>query len=576
MSLFKGALTARRFVVDGAPPENFRAVYPDLLQDKAFREPTSRIARHAYHGWTMVQNLLDTDFTRLEGWLLNQYAILGLRIEQKRLPTKLLQATLKKRVQDWCEEHGRERAPASVRTEIKELLEDELLARTLPRVQHLEVCWNMAEGWLLILHASDAMSDLVKKHFRDTFGLALREAGPAAFLAEYAPAYHALEVLGATRLGLFPLPESQDPGDGYRLHADQMGPLSMNAETSAALPHMVTDFLLWIWWASERHEGRIDLGEEGGLIDFWIDDKIVTKAEDRGGRSALQSDQVAHERAAGAALASGQILSEARVGLRREGREYSVHLKGAGLTMVGAKLPTECKGSEDEVLYERMFLYEDLFWALGALYRRFAAERLELATWTNTTAPLMQVWASTMANAGETPETEDTDERVPVQGGGALQDGPVELVRAGHPSELLAKGEVRNGEVTLARMAALPRPRPAPKPSTPRTGPGVVTVVTTGGAVTVTQAGAERALALLDKGLPPDLAALIRDAERYLRGDDLANDGERYVSDVLREAKDLREALEEGGDYTTARQRAVRGWTQGIRAWMQSQDGAPR
>ena len=68
-------------------------------------------------------------------------------------------------------------------------------------------------------------------------------------------------------------------------------------------------------------------------------------------------------------------MQDLQIGVRREGREYATILRGPTLDVAAAKLPTECKGGEDEVLYERMFLYEDLFFVLRALYRLFARER---------------------------------------------------------------------------------------------------------------------------------------------------------------------------------------------------------
>lgn len=200
MSLFKGALTVRRYRVAGTPPDDFRSTYPELLQTHAFHEPMGMTRSEEIEGWVLVQNLLDTDFTNLDRWLYNQYLVAALRVDKKTLPSKLLAAMLEKRIQAWCQEHRRERAPASVRTELKELLEDEMYGRTLPRVAVHEFCWNLVENWVIFFNTSDAPNDRFRKRFRDTFGLALIPFSPLDLLEDLPELAGALEIQGVSDL----------------------------------------------------------------------------------------------------------------------------------------------------------------------------------------------------------------------------------------------------------------------------------------------------------------------------------------------------------------------------------------
>lgn len=200
MSLFKGALTVRRYRVAGTPPDDFRSTYPELLQTRAFHEPMGLTRSEEIEGWVLVQNLLDTDFTNLDRWLYNQYLVAALRVDKKTLPSKLLAAMLEKRIQAWCQEHRRERAPASVRTELKELLEDEMYGRTLPRVAVHEFCWNLVENWVIFFNTSDAPNDRFRKRFRDTFGLALIPFSPLDLLEDLPELAGALEIQGVSDL----------------------------------------------------------------------------------------------------------------------------------------------------------------------------------------------------------------------------------------------------------------------------------------------------------------------------------------------------------------------------------------
>jgi recombination associated protein RdgC len=184
MGILSGQLTVRRYTVDGEVPEGFRDKYVEALNAYAFKEPFSKVKKEPVEGWCQVHNLLETDFTDLNLWLYNHYALFALRIDQKVLPAKLFRATFEKRVKDWCAEHDKERCPRSAKEELKEQLEIEMLKQTLPRVQVFEAVWNLAEGWVLFHNQSTNPNDSFRKLFLRTFGLKLIPQNPLEMLDE--------------------------------------------------------------------------------------------------------------------------------------------------------------------------------------------------------------------------------------------------------------------------------------------------------------------------------------------------------------------------------------------------------
>ena len=70
-------------------------------------------------GWVRADNLLETDFSNRDQWLYTHYVMAGMRIDKKALPMPLVRAMVEQRIATWCEENGRARAPASVRTDIR-------------------------------------------------------------------------------------------------------------------------------------------------------------------------------------------------------------------------------------------------------------------------------------------------------------------------------------------------------------------------------------------------------------------------------------------------------------------------
>lgn len=184
MGITAGALTVARFRVEGELPGGWRDIYRDRLNEFAFREPPVEQGKEEVEGWVQVHNLLDTTFDDFNRWLYNDYAVFALRVDKKRLPAKLFRATLEKECQKWCAEREVERCPATVRTEIKERIEAEWLARTLPSVSVTEAAWSI-EGRYLVLHTlSESTSDRFRKRFFRTFGLKLIPWSPLDWLGD--------------------------------------------------------------------------------------------------------------------------------------------------------------------------------------------------------------------------------------------------------------------------------------------------------------------------------------------------------------------------------------------------------
>ncbi len=178
MGFLQGPLTARSYRVDGEPPADFRTLYPEALAAHAFREPPSKAYKAEVVGWVVSQNLLDTHFERLETWLFNQYAFFSLRVDKKTLPARFVKAHLQKRVEGWCEEHRAKACPRDVREDLRDALELELLAKTLPRVQVSECVWNLAESVVWFHSTSEKANERFRKFFHQTFGRALMPDNP--------------------------------------------------------------------------------------------------------------------------------------------------------------------------------------------------------------------------------------------------------------------------------------------------------------------------------------------------------------------------------------------------------------
>jgi hypothetical protein len=175
----------------------------------------------------------------------------------------------------------------------------------------------------------------------------------------------------------------------------------MEEEVRGAPPHVAAEFYLWLWWQSDTGGGSLSV-EEGEDIDFWVDDRIAFRpAGEEKVTAVMTGDNPGSAPEARAAVAGGKVLRDVKLAIRRGEREYQVTLRGTGIEITAAKLPGLLKGGDvEELLYERAFLYEELHWIIGQLFRAFSDARTA-PTWRSEAIPELRAWAA--ARPGSTP-----------------------------------------------------------------------------------------------------------------------------------------------------------------------------
>ncbi len=179
-------MTVRRFRVDGELPSDWRSTFGPALSEHAFPESPTPRGGEEVEGWVLVGDLLANRFDDLNRWQFDDWLIFALRVDKKRLPAKLFTATLNRRCEAWCVDRGTESCPASVRTELKDALEDEWYARALPTVAVTEAAWELSTGTVWLHSLSDSVADRFRKRFLRTFQRTLVPWSPLDFLTSTA------------------------------------------------------------------------------------------------------------------------------------------------------------------------------------------------------------------------------------------------------------------------------------------------------------------------------------------------------------------------------------------------------
>jgi len=161
-----------------------------------------------------------------------------------------------------------------------------------------------------------------------------------------------------------------------------------------SLPHVAGEFYTWLWWLSEAQDGVVHLGEELGPVDLWVDERLAFRNPNESKVLAVMTgDNPSTTWEARAALAGGKVLHELRLGIRREDREFRFTLRGPAMYLARVALPDVLDEGDQELVMDRMYLYEELHRVIGELFRLFAAQRASEG-WGTEVLPRIQRWVS--------------------------------------------------------------------------------------------------------------------------------------------------------------------------------------
>jgi len=170
MGLLTGALSFRRYRVVGDLPPDFRDRFLDAIAAHTLRENDRARSKEENLGWAAITDPGDMDLF-LNKFLYNNFLVLSMRVDKKRVPGKYLKIQVDRRVRDSMKAKGLERIGAAHRRELKEAVEEELLGRALPVVAVYDMAWDILKGEVWFFATSDPVHDLFRGLFLETFKL---------------------------------------------------------------------------------------------------------------------------------------------------------------------------------------------------------------------------------------------------------------------------------------------------------------------------------------------------------------------------------------------------------------------
>lgn len=147
------------------------------------------------------------------------------------------------------------------------------------------------------------------------------------------------------------------------------------ADLIASKRFLGPEFLLWLWYRSDVSDGVHTVHDEH--IELHFDDQLKLEAHlAEAEQSALKGGAPAHSPEAHQALQVGKRVAKAKLRLVKVEREWLFTIDAQTFRLSGVKTPALLTREDDEPLFERLYLIEELEKALFGLYRTFLELRL--------------------------------------------------------------------------------------------------------------------------------------------------------------------------------------------------------
>lgn len=154
------------------------------------------------------------------------------------------------------------------------------------------------------------------------------------------------------------------------------------------------DFLVWLWFKSEKEDRYFDLGRLG-IVELWFDAKIILSSEDDQGIESVTCVAPNHHlKEARFALAQNKKISEATIRMRLGDDEWSFALDATWFNFKSFRGPKVIEDKEEGfegLFYEKMLLVEKPVALMNALFRTYILLRISSA-WESHERAALEQW----------------------------------------------------------------------------------------------------------------------------------------------------------------------------------------
>lgn len=176
MGISSGSVSYLRFVADPVP-DGFEEPYCDALREHRFREIDLHGDLDKQSGWVQFDDAFAADWDPDTLVSRTGMIFLRLRVDTLTIPAVTLKAYTDLAARQRQTELGRDKLIKRETDALKLEVKKALRKRSLPRMQLLEIVWNVATGEVRLMSTARAGADLFSDLFEKTFGQKLHQVG---------------------------------------------------------------------------------------------------------------------------------------------------------------------------------------------------------------------------------------------------------------------------------------------------------------------------------------------------------------------------------------------------------------
>ncbi len=194
MGFVSGSASFVRFGVEGELPSNTLEFVADRIASFSFRDIDDSMDEYSI-GWVSVVNMFDAGF-RYASFMNGDYVTITLRIDERKVSPAILKKFVQKEEERIKIEKQIPQVSRTLKAEIKERVQTELIRKAIPIPSVFDVCWNLSESTVLFFSTNKKIHAVLEDFFKECFGMLLVQQIP------YVTAEHLLNDEQAERLGV--------------------------------------------------------------------------------------------------------------------------------------------------------------------------------------------------------------------------------------------------------------------------------------------------------------------------------------------------------------------------------------
>jgi recombination associated protein RdgC len=172
MGALSGAMSASKFYVQGDLPKDVRRAYMERIALRVFRPLRPEQEEEESAGWCAVGQPFDLELSAGKVFT-GPYLSLGFRTDLYRFPPAVVHAELEQAARALRQKRGQEKLSRTQKDELKQRVLQGLRRRYAPRMQAVDLVWNLDRGELYFWSQSAGLRERLSALFELSFGLEL-------------------------------------------------------------------------------------------------------------------------------------------------------------------------------------------------------------------------------------------------------------------------------------------------------------------------------------------------------------------------------------------------------------------